>query len=340
MHDPKNARPAASHTEPVARGRDAPPRLGQPEFRILALSGGGFLGLYAAAVLAGLEERAGEPLGRRFDLVAGTSVGGILAAAVALEVPLRDIVELFRSQGTEVFSQRALPGNTVSRLLDMSRSLLGSKYSGTALRAALQAKLGERTFAQALHPLVLPAVNVTRSLTKVFKTPHAPASLGDEAVAILDATMATCAAPAYFPAVRIGDDLYADGGLFAVAPDQLALHEAQHFMGVETARVRMLSVGTATMGYQPSHGVDDNAGALGWLADGRLIMTLIAVQQQHAHAMMEDRLGDRYLRLDAAWPVQAGLGIDVATPQAAQVLLGLAEGTLRDADRARLRGFV
>ena len=52
-----------------------------PEFRILALSGGGYLGLYAAVVLAELEERVGEPLGRRFDLIAGTSVGGLLAMA-------------------------------------------------------------------------------------------------------------------------------------------------------------------------------------------------------------------------------------------------------------------
>lgn len=335
MPDTPPARADDGRPEPGRRGRE-----GQKEFRILALSGGGYLGLYAAAVLAGLEEQAGEPLGRRFDLVAGTSVGGILAAAVALEVPLREIVELFRSQGTEVFSPRGLPGNTVSRLLDMSRSVLGPKYSGAPLRAALQARLGERTFAQAPHALVLPAVNVTRSLTKVFKTPHAPASRGDEAVSILDATLATCAAPAYFPAVRIGEDLYADGGLFAVAPDQVALHEAQHFMGVDVARVRMLSVGTATMGYQPAHGVDDDAGAVGWLADGRLVMTLIAVQQQHVQAMMEDRLGERYLRLDAAWPTQAGLGIDVATPEAAQVLLDLAEDTLRGIGAQRLRGFL
>jgi hypothetical protein len=49
--------------------------------------------------------------------------------------------------------------------------------------------------------------------------------------------------------------------------------------------------------------------------------------------MMEDRLGDRYLRLDAPWPVEGGLGIDVATPEAADRLLGLARATLREASR-------
>lgn len=310
------------------------------EFRILALSGGGYLGLYSAAVLAALEAQIGEPIGRRFDLVAGTSVGAIVAAAVALEVPLRDIVELFQRHGTEVFSPRSLPTGTLGRLIDMGRSVSGPKYSGAALRKALQQHLGERTLAQARHPLVLPAVNVSRSLTKVFKTPHVPASRGDENVPLIDAVMASSAAPAYFPAVRIGEALYADGGLFAVAPDQVALHEAEHFMQVPLARVRMLSIGTATMGYQPAQGLSEDAGAIGWLSEGRLIMTLIAVQQQHVQAMMENRLGERYLRLDATWPPQAGLGIDVATAQAADTLLQLAEQTLHAADPQQLARFL
>jgi len=56
--------------------------------RVLSLAGGGFLGLYTAAVLEGLEARVGEPLGRRFDLIAGTSIGGLLALALAYEVPM------------------------------------------------------------------------------------------------------------------------------------------------------------------------------------------------------------------------------------------------------------
>jgi uncharacterized protein len=308
--------------------------------RILALSGGGYLGLYSAAVLAALEDEIGEPIGRRFDLIAGTSVGGIIAAAVAFELPLSELVAFFVERGSAVFSPRARPSGTVGRLLDLSRSVLGPKYDHTTLRRALDERLGGATFAQALHPLLLPAVNVTRSLTKVFKTPHAKASRGDEAVRVADAVLAACAAPAYFPSVAIGDALYADGGLFAVAPDQVALHEAEHFMDVEPARVRMLSIGTATVGYQPAEGIDADAGAVGWLSDGRLILTLIAVQQQHVQAMMEDRLGARYLRLDAQWPAQAGLGIDIATPEAARTLTALAARTLREADRKRLKAFI
>ena len=297
-------------------------------FHVLALAGGGYLGLYTACVLAEIEERVGEPLGRRFDLIAGTSVGGILAIALAFEMPMQQIKALFLEHGTKIFSARGLPTTTVGKLRDLSRSVLGPKYSGDALRKALVTELGRKTLGDALHPVVIPATNVTLSQTKVFKTPHVAASRGDEKLHAASVAMATSAAPAYFPAVRIGKMLYADGGLFAVAPDQVALHEAEHFMKVPASRIRMLSVGTGTAHYRPSSKVSESDGAVDWLSEGRLILTLISVQQQHVQAMLEDRLKDRYLHLDGRWPVGADLGIDIATPEAVQVLSELASETL------------
>lgn len=309
------------------------------EFRILALSGGGYLGLYTAVVLARLEQKLGEPLARRFDLIAGTSVGGLLAMALAFEVPVAALVDLFRARGEEVFSARRLPSGAVSRLIDLTRSVMGPKYSGAALRSELHKLFGDRTLAQALHAVVVPAVDVTRSETKVFKTPHVAASHGDETCKAVDVMMATSAAPAYFPSVMIAGRLYADGGLFAVAPDQVAMHEAEHFMHVNPNRVRMVSIGTATASYQPTEELDPDVGAVGWLTDGRLILTLISVQQQHVQAIMEDRLGDRYLRLDARWPPAAGLGIDVATPAATTTLERLALETMASIEPTTLKNF-
>jgi patatin-like phospholipase/acyl hydrolase len=308
--------------------------------RVLSLAGGGFLGLYTAFVLEGLEARLGQPLGRRFDLIAGTSIGGLLALALAYEVPMARLVRLFVERGPEVFSSRALPDGAMSRLLDLSRSVLGPKYSGEPLRQALQAELGDKRLADALHRVVVPAVDVELCQTKIFKTPHSPARESDGDLAAVDIAMATCAAPAYFPCVRIGRRVYADGGLYAVAPDQVALHELEHFMGIEPRRVSMLSIGTATAHYRPAEGVRENAGAVSWLSGGRLVLTMISVQQQHVQAMLEDRLADRYLRLDADWPATAGLGIDVATEKAADILRGLARRSLRSADAYRLAAFL
>jgi predicted acylesterase/phospholipase RssA len=307
--------------------------------RALTLSGGGFLGLYTAMVLAGLEERFGEPLGRRFDLLAGTSIGGVLALALAFEVPMARLVALFIDRGSAVFSSRDLPRGALGCLIDLGRSMIRPKYSGRALRAALHAELGQRRLADASHRVVVPAVDVRICQTKVFKTPHAPASLGDGECSAVDVAMASCAAPAYFPSVRIGRSVYADGGLFAVAPDQIALHEVEHFLGIPGEKVRMLSIGTAVTHYRPSGGVREDAGAVGWLSEGRLVLTMLSAQQQHVQAMLEGRLGARYLRVDADWPAGAGLGIDVATPEAVELLCAMAQKTLRNAEATLLRRF-
>ncbi|WP_284614764.1 CBASS cGAMP-activated phospholipase [Aquabacterium humicola] len=313
---------------------------GTPSPRVLALSGGGFLGLYTAVVLKELEARAGMPLARRFDLLAGTSIGAVLALGLAFEVPAARLVQLFTDHGERVFSRRPLPRGQLGRLVDMSRAVLGPKYSGEALRSLLEAELGDRRLADAPHPVVMPAVDIERCRTKVFKTPHAPGARGDGALRAVDVAMAACAAPTYFPAVRIGDRLYADGGLFAVAPDQIALHEAEHFLGLRFDRLKLLSIGTATRGFVPDARVDEDAGAVGWLRDGRLILTLISVQQQHVQAMVEDRLGPRLLRIDADWPIGAGLGLDVATAAAAGTLENLALASLQALPAAALDGYL
>lgn len=309
-------------------------------FRVLSLSGGGYLGLYSACILEELEARAGEPLGRRFDLIAGTSIGGILSLALAFEIPMATLKNLFLENGKEIFPFSGHPTGAISRVLDFARSALGPKYDGDALRAALSRHFEDRTLGDAKHNVAIPAVNVSNGRTKVFKTPHGETSLDDAAIPVVDVAMATCAAPGYFPSVRIGDEVFADGGVYATAPDHIALHEAEHFVGVDRSAIRMLSIGTATAGYVPSDEVAEDAGAVAWLSEGRLVLTLISVQQQHVKAMLENYLGDRYLRLDAAWPEGSGLGLDVATEDATNTLTRLARQTMRVTDKKTLEAFL
>ena len=78
----------------------------QERFQILALSGGGFRGLYTAKIHADLEEEIGAPIATRFDLIAGTSIGGILALAIASRIPAKTMVDLFVEHGEEIFKRR------------------------------------------------------------------------------------------------------------------------------------------------------------------------------------------------------------------------------------------
>ena len=102
----------------------------------------------------------------------------------------------------------------------------------------------------------------------------------------------------------------------------------------------MLSIGTAKARYRTAEAVRDAFGAVGWLPVGSLVLTLIAVQQQHVQAVMEGRLGDRYLPLDADWPADACLGIEVVTRRAMDTLSALACTTLCDVDPQRLAAFL
>lgn len=84
---------------------DAEPK--SRRFQILALSGGGYRGLYTAKILADLEtEIGGVPISRRFDLITGTSIGGILALALAMEIPAQRMVDFFVEHGAAIFKRR------------------------------------------------------------------------------------------------------------------------------------------------------------------------------------------------------------------------------------------
>ena len=102
-------------------------------FQILSLSGGGFLGLYTISVLAELERQVRRPIASCFDLLAGTSVGGIIALGLAAEKPATDIKHAFESYGTRIFSDKPAPTNRLERLRDFSRSLFSPKYDGNSL---------------------------------------------------------------------------------------------------------------------------------------------------------------------------------------------------------------
>jgi patatin-like phospholipase/acyl hydrolase len=114
-------------------------------FQILSLSGGGYLGLYTICVLADIEDRIGVPLATRFDLIAGTSVGGIIAIAIANEVPATRIKKAFERNGTAIFSARHPPKTAIGKFYDVLRCTLKPKYDPKALRSTIIDIIGADT---------------------------------------------------------------------------------------------------------------------------------------------------------------------------------------------------
>ncbi len=301
-------------------------------FQILSLSGGGFLGLYTAAVLAELEERSGRRLNECFDMFAGTSIGGIVALGLAAGCSASEIRDAFVEHGPHIFPKQP-PRSKAAWFGRMVRNLPSPLYAPAPLRKTVEQIVGRDTLVSELvRPVVVPAVSLTKGGPKVFKTGHHQNFKLDWSLRVADVAMATSAAPTYFPAHRIGDDLYADGGMYANSPDMIALHEAQQFLGVKLDDIHVLSVGTTSTDFAMSAALDPNLGVLGWMRNQRLTDVMIGSQQALTNDMMRHVLGERYLRIDRrqADEQRAVLALDVATPAAITNLLSLASSSFAD----------
>jgi len=136
-------------------------------FHVLALSGGGFRGLYTATVLKHLEQQLGAPLARRFDLICGTSAGGLLALGLAAEIPAEQLQGMFERDGVRIFNRPT----GMRRILSPFKR---AKYSPDGLRAVLTEKFGERTLGDLEHRVLIPTVNYSKGSGQFFKTPPSP----------------------------------------------------------------------------------------------------------------------------------------------------------------------
>jgi hypothetical protein len=213
-----------------------PTMLAHP-FQILSLDGGGVKGLFSAALLAQLEEDTGASVAEHFDLIAGTSTGGLIALALGAGMRPREIVEFYINDAPAIFAD--------TTGLKGIRRLWAPKFSGAPLEVALKGRFGERTLGQSTKRLIVPSYNLADDDVYLFRTPHHERLKRDHRVAMWRVAMATAAAPTYFAAFRGVDRIpLADGGLWANNPSMVAIIEAIGTLSAPHDSVRLLSLGT------------------------------------------------------------------------------------------------
>lgn len=291
-------------------------------FRILSLDGGGILGAFTASFLADVERRLNCKVGDHFDLIAGTSTGGIIAAAVAAGEPASRIVKFYKERGPRIFQRQtfgffwdlcAWPLNwlVLGRFgLDL-QSIVKPNYGSDDLAGALKEVFGDRTIGDITRSrLLLTSVDLVQGQTVVFKTPHLADMIRDRHYRLADAVLATTAAPTFFkPSQIAGKGAYADGGLWANNPSMVALTEAIRIS--ETCRrpadpqftlnsVYCLSVGTGKGLY--FHKPKRPPGVGWWLAGKKIITVMMTSQAQGVDFQTGHILGDRYHRVDYTVP--------------------------------------
>jgi hypothetical protein len=215
-------------------------------FRVLSLDGGGMRGTYTATYL----DRVGATFARRrnvdaldigaaFDLIVGTSTGGIIACALAAGVPLAEIVSLYAEKGPKIFA-RPLPSSAVDAAIDIVKRPAALSSGTQVLREALAEKLQAKTLGQTYAArgigLAIPTVEMSQHRAWVFKTPHLKDTTNhrDDNYTLVDVCLATSAAPLYRSLATIdhpdcdggGFNVFVDGGLWANNPVLVGLLDA------------------------------------------------------------------------------------------------------------------
>lgn len=215
-------------------------------FRILSLDGGGIRGVFPAALLARLEEHLDHPMGRYFDLIAGTSTGGIIAIGLGLGLRARDILKLYVEQGPAIFDQQhgRIQNLVRQKMRGMAHPFV-TKHSSAPLRQALYSVLGRRKLGESRTRLLIPAWHPVLERVYIYKTAHHPRLETDYKQPAIDAAMATAAAPTFLePYMTESSVELVDGGVWANNPVGAAAIEAIGLLGWPAGKLKILSLGT------------------------------------------------------------------------------------------------
>jgi len=226
------------------------------KFKILSIDGGGIKGVFPAYLLMLIESELGKrkdgktKIYQHFDLITGTSTGGIIALALSFGIPAKEIYELYLNNAKGIF------GNKKS----FFSQLFFASHKSDFLENLIQNKFKE--YNNGIDPrlkdcktdVCIPIYDLVRGNPSVLKTPYHEAFTRDFHIPAYQAAMATAAAPTYFsPYSNQYTDLNdvsksfvnkVDGGVMANNPTLVAFLEAIKAFKVEASDLEILSIGT------------------------------------------------------------------------------------------------
>jgi len=234
-------------------------------FKILSIDGGGIKGLYSSTILEHLEQRFGS-MSDYFDMICGTSTGGLIALCLALKIPATEISNIYAEHGQQIFPKRTKLGGIIRQ------TLWKGKYSDKPLRSVLHSVFQNRRVADLDNLVCIPSYSLTDARPWVFKRDHGKLDR-DNNTSLVDVALATSAAPTYFPLCEIpiyNDKQFIDGGVWANNPALVGVIEAlTYFVGgnKQFTSVEILSVSSLNNTGGKPVGLKRNRSFINWRND-------------------------------------------------------------------------
>jgi uncharacterized protein len=282
---------------PLVRGRGTD----GVSFRILALDGGGLKGAFTASALATWEKQSRLRIVDHFDLIAGTSTGGILGIGLGLGLTGQEMLDFYKQRGPRIFPVTRLRG----RVRHNVRHFCMPKYSQLILlrelESAYYANRQPSPLKDSCCRLVVPSYHAVAGASHIFRTPHHPDLTADANLDAAHVALATAAAPTYFTAAKIAnmvaESSYFDGGVWANSPAMAAIIEAVCFLRIPLERIDVLSVGTTDEPFTVRK--QTKAGIIGWMWKIKILDLLMNVQQESSLRLARNLVGEpRFLRVN------------------------------------------
>jgi hypothetical protein len=266
------------------------------DFRILSIDGGGIRGILPLAALARLERDwlRGGSIADCFDMVAGTSTGGIIALGLARGLTAQQILDIYMQRGVEVFPRMGL----LKRKWTKGWQYLVNRCESAALYALIDEVVGERQLWESQIRLCIPSAETRHFEPFIFKTPHHPDYRLDWSQRMSLVAKTTSAAPAHFrPVVAEDGHEFIDGGVWANNPVMIAVADALSCFDIKREQLQILSMGCGRTRYEMTPFRRQLGGLLAWT---ELMFETMEIQSQNV--IGQARLiasGDRVLRVDA-----------------------------------------
>jgi len=284
----------------------------EKSIKVLSIDGGGIRGIIPAVILDELQKCVGKELCRAFDLIAGTSTGGIIALGIGTRcnngAPYSpsELVDLYVKNGPAIFHKN---------FLTPERELILPKYSPESLEATLTTFFEDTELQTALTPLLISSYDLQRQLPFFFKS-HRIAADPSYNWKVAEVAQATSAAPTFFPPLHLtkGDEDYAlvDGGVFVNNPSMAAYAEARRLYPT-AAEMMVVSVGTGDRQDQITYASAKEWGLLGWAK--QIVPVLMDSVSEAVDFELNSLPGCTYYRLQVPHLQEASSDMDDVTPE-------------------------